>query len=171
MVNKSTTLETKTEDEPPPLGQIEGNEEQKNGGELPDSYEEISEAIDEATNESVLDAARYVERETIENDVKKTSEETRLEKENYFAQPETEEEYETAYNNDDDEEERILTTMEGEPFFRQEIDKNDLMIEDNPREDFESYFGLYENAVARQGVSFDCICIRRLLLKGIYGAD
>lgn len=174
MVNTQTiTLESKTEDEPPPPVRKEGEEEQQSE-EFSDSYEEISEAIDEAAKDSVLDAVGYIGEETINGEVEAReipeTNKIELEEESYFTQPE-QEEYEVEYETREGEDEGIITTMQGEPFFRQEIDKNDFLIDDNPREDFESYFGLYGNAVARQGISFDCINVRRLLKNGIYSTD
>ncbi|MBW2993660.1 hypothetical protein KY317_03745, partial [Candidatus Woesearchaeota archaeon] len=94
-----------------------------------------------------------------------------IKKSHYLLEPEQEDNYEADYEDKDEEDNGIDTTMQGDPFFRQEIDADDLMIDDNPREDFESYFGLYGNAIARQGISFDCINIRRLLKNGIYNMD
>jgi hypothetical protein len=175
MVNQAINLEAKTEDEPPSLRRIEGKELKiPDQGKTPDSnekilkavitskkeekapdYEEISEAVEEAiTSEEKEETLKdYVETENLKDYLETEQEEEReVEEEDIYAfDSEDEDGYETDY---EQEEEQDNFFREDE-FFEVEVDYWNLLLPDDPIEDFREYFpSIKENIFAKNGMPY-----------------
>jgi len=163
MVNQPINLEAKTEDEPPPSVWKEGEElEIPDEGEIPDSYEEITEAIDEATEDKTdetLASQKYIETETPEQDAQENE---------YIAVMTEDPEYECEYETEEETPETL--PPEQEDFFDREVDYVILLLPDNPVDEFRDYYGIKENPIAALGLPFyDGGMARRLVKNWLAG--
>jgi hypothetical protein len=175
MVNQPINLETKTEDEPPPSMRIEGKELKiPDEGETPDSnkkiieavitsrkdqgeeipdYEEISEAVEEAiTSEEKEETLKdYVETETLKDYVEaEQAEEEEAKQEDLYVFDE-EGDYETDYEQEEEQE----GFFKEDEFFEVEVDYWNLLLPDDPIEDFREYFpDVKENIFAKNRMPY-----------------
>ena len=171
MVNQPISLEAKTEDEPPPPRRIEGVElEIPDEGETPDSYEEISEAVEEAVNSEEKEETLkdYVDTETIKDYVEAEAdkEDTGKEEDLYLFESE-DDDYEAGYEQEEEQEQ----FFKEDEFFEVEVNYWDLLLPDDPIEDFREYFSeIKENIFAKNGLPYYNGGMVKRLVKNLLAA-
>lgn len=147
------TLETiASENEEPPSEGIEGAET--------DSYEEITEAVDEAVQEETLCSKKYLEDEP---DVIELAEGFYIVEENDY-EPDN---YTYSHSEEIKEEEDIENNNWQDDFFDVEVDYIILLLPDDPIEDFREYYGIKENACAMLKVPLYNGGIAKRLVKNL----
>jgi hypothetical protein len=160
MVNQPINLEAKTEDEPPSIRREGAEIEIPDQGEIPDSYEEISEAVDNPIEEKEETIKDYIEAEEPEEQEKTKTEEL------YASDPE-EDDYDAEYEQEEEQE-----MFKEDEFFEVEVDYWTLLLPDDPIEDFRDYFpDVKENVFSKSGMPYYGGGMAKRLVKNLLAGE